>query len=365
MYKYLNQFLGLGYLFFVKLNWAKAIKLHNKKADLIVWMWPNYPHQSFEYFGRSIIVAELTHLISVVNAGLPYRLIIGRKIGKIKDSKIIYQVSHEFLNIFKFIHYPPFLLGVAKALESQNNTVFLSSKEVAFWENKDYMQEMFLKLEISHPKTFVLDTVKGLKSFSSLPYPYIIKEVNSQGSKGLHKIVDSNSLVTVTKDLLQRGEVTVIAQQIVKMTKDIRVTIVGDEVVLYYWRINPDKEWRPTSTSRGSSVDFGNFPEKWRSYFIDITKRMELSSAAYDVCWENDDVETQPMILEVSPSFQPNPSLPEHLSTIPYKDYKTIFFTKNPFFKERINVMVMIAEKKLAYHIASGKINNNSKNGNI
>ncbi len=356
MYKYLNQFLGLAYIFLVKLNWIKAIRLHNKKADLVVWMWPNYPHQSFEYFGRSIIVSELANLIAVVNEGLPYRLILGRKIGKIKDSKIIYQLSHEFLNIFQFIHYPPFLLGVTEALESQNNTIFLNSKEVAFWENKDYMQEMFLKFDISHPKTFVLATDKDLKSFSSLPFPYIIKEVNSQGSKGLHKIVDNASLITVTEDLLKRGEVTVIAQQIVKMTKDIRVTIVGDEVVLYYWRINPDKEWRPTSTSLGSSVDFGNFPEKWRSYFIDITKRMGLSSAAYDVCWENDDVETQPMILEVSPSFQPNPSLPAHLSTIPYKDYKTLFFTKNPFFKERINVMNMISEKKIKYYLSKGSI---------
>ena len=361
MYKYLNQFLGLMYLFFVKLNWAKAIKLHNKKADVVVWMWPNYPHQSFEYFGRSIVLGEISNLIAVVNAGIPYRLIIGRKIGKIKDSQIIYQVSHEFLNIFKFIHYPPFLLGVAKALESQNNTIFLSSKEVAFWENKDYMQEMFVKLNISHPKTFVLDTEKDLKSFTALPYPFIIKEVNSQGSKGLHKIVDYNNLIGIMEDLLQRGEVTVIAQQIVKMTKDIRVTIVGNEVVLYYWRINPDKEWRPTSTSRGSSVDFGNFPEKWRSYFIDITNRMELSSAAYDVCWENDDVETQPMILEVSPSFQPNPSLPRHLAHVPYKDYKRLFFTKQPYYKERIRVLIMIAEKKLAYNISLGKIKNNFK----
>ncbi len=355
MYKYINQFLGLIYLFFVKLNWIKAIKLHSKKADLIIWGWPNYPNQSFEYIGRSIIVAEIANLIAVVNAGLPYRLVIGRKIGGIKDSKIIYQVSHEFLNIYKFTHYPPFLLGLAKALESQNNTIFLSSKEVAFWENKDYMQEQFLKLGISHPKTFVLNS-STLKTFNQLPYPYIIKEVNSQGSKGLHKIENLVDLVHIADDLLARGEHIILAQQIVKMTRDIRVTIVGNEVIFAYWRINHDKEWRPTSTSRGSSVDFGNFPEKWRNYFIEITQKMELSSAAYDVCWENDDVQTEPMILEVSPSFQPNPSLPEHLSTIPYKDYKTIFFTKKPYFKERINIMILVAEKKLAFHRASGKI---------
>ena len=83
---------------------------------------------------------------------------------------------------------------------------------------------------------------------------------------------------------------------------------------------------------------------------------MNLSAGAYDVCWQNDDVNTQPMILEVSPSFQPNPTLPAHLSHVPYKDYKKIIFTKNPFFKERINTVIDIAAKKLSYYISSGML---------
>lgn len=360
MYRFIYQFLGIVYFFFFKFRWIKAIKLHNKKSDLIVWMWPNYPHQPFEYFGRSIIVSELANLYAVVNAGMPYRLIIGRKIGKVKNSNIIYQVSHEFMNIFKFIHYPPFLLGTVKALESQNNNLFLSSAELEYWENKDFMHEKFKELDISHPKSFVENT-KNLAVFNSLPYPFIIKEVNSQGSKGLHKIENSETLLSIAKDLAIKGEQHVIVQQIVNMTKDLRVTIIGEEVVLAYWRINPpNTEWRPTSTTHGSTVDFGNFPEHWKSYFIEITKRMKLTAAAYDVCWEHDDVQTQPMILEVSPSFQPNPNLPEYLSHVPFKDYKKIVFTKQPFFKERINTVIKMAELKLKFYKTAGllKINN-------
>ena len=355
MYKAIYQFLGLCYFFIVRFKWIRAIKLHNKKSDLVIWIWPNFPHQSLEYFGRSIIVGELGNLAAVVDAGLEYRLILGRNIGKISNSNIIYQVSHEFMNIFKFTHYPPFLLGTVKALESQNNKLFLSSLELEYWENKDFMQRKFVEFDISHPKSFVIDT-QNLPAFSSLPFPYLIKEVNSQGSKGLHKIEDKENLITVASELAIRGEHTAVVQQLINMTKDLRVTIIGDEVVLAYWRINPGKEWRPTSTTHGSSVDFGNFPEQWKSYFIEITKRMNLSAGAYDVCWQNDDVNTQPMILEVSPSFQPNPTLPAHLLHVPYKDYKKIIFTKNPFFKERINTVIDIAAKKLSYYISSGML---------
>lgn len=353
MYKAIYQFLGLCYFFFVKFKWLKAIRLHDKKADLVVWIWPCYPHQAFEYFGRSIIIQDLGNLAATVEAGLKYRLIIGRKIGRISNSNIIYQVSHEFMNIFKFTHYPPFLLGTVKALESQNNKLFLSSAELEYWENKDYMHTMFEKLDISHPRSYVTPTT-DLKSFGKLAFPFLIKEVNSQGSKGLHKIESTNDLIKVADELVANNEHTVIAQQLINMTKDLRVTIIGDEVVLAYWRINPGKEWRPTSTTHGSSVDFGNFPEQWRSYFIEITRRMNLTAGAYDVCWQNDDISTQPMILEVSPSFQPNPGLPAHLSHVPYKDYKKIVFTKKPFFKERINTVININAMKIAFYIKSG-----------
>jgi len=99
------------------------------------------------------------------------------------------------------------------------------------------------------------------------------------------------------------------------MRRDLRVICVGDEIVHYYWRINNDKDWKPTSTGKGSSVDFEFFPEQWRDFILSEFKKFNIPTGAFDVAWENDDLNTQPLILEVSPTYQVNPKVsnPKHL----------------------------------------------------
>lgn len=346
MAKYLGQLLSLIYLFFFRLKWGKIFRHHDKKSNNVIWIYPCAPFKFFEYLGRTIIFNELGLIDAFSRNGIPFRVVIGRKIGKVHESKIFYHASHEFMNIFRFSEYPLFLVGTIKALENQNNELYLNAHEMEYWENKSHMHRQFDALGISQPKTFILHT-DTLHEFEGLPYTYILKEIHSQGSKGIHKIENKEQLLAAQDYLLKMGKHEVLAQRIVKMTRDLRVTIVGDEIILAYWRINHDKEWRPTSTSRGSSVDFGNFPEKWRSYFIGITQRMGLRTAAYDICWENDDVETTPVILEVSPFFQPNPVLPDHLAQVPYKKYKTMLFTRQPYYKTKVDAYCHVADKKV------------------
>lgn len=346
MLKYINQFLSLVYLFIFKMPWRKVWRLYNKKSENVIWIYPCFPRQMAEYLGRSIIFNEFGFVWSMAENNIPFRIVLGRNIGKVHDSKIFYHASHEFMNIFKFIEYPEFLIGTIRALENQRNEMFLNSEEMAYWENKIYMHKMFSKLEVSQPITHCIST-KTLADFDKLAYPFILKEIHSQGSKGLHKIENKEQQLERMDYLLRMGKHQILAQRIVDMTRDMRITIVGNEVILAYWRINPEKEWRPTSTSRGSSVDFGNFPEHWRSYFLEITHRMGLRAAAYDVCWEGDDVKTMPVILEVSPFFQPNPLLPAHLSHVAYRDYKKIIFTKAPYYKTRVDEYCRVADKKI------------------
>lgn len=266
---------------------------------------------------------------------MDFKIVVGRSIGKQFSKNIFYQVSHEFTNIFRFIEYPPFLLGTIRALENQDNKCYLSSAELEYWENKWFMHEKFEELSIAHPKTYRLKTCE-LFEFDTLDFPFILKEINSQGSKGLHKIENRKQLIEKANYLLSRGKQRILAQKLVAMSRDLRVTVVGDTIRLAYWRINNSREWRPTSTSHGSAIDFDNFPENWRQYFIDVTRKLNLSTAAYDVAWENDDLETVPQILEVSTSYQPNPVQPERFKNLSYKKYRQSFFNSNPYFKTRV-----------------------------
>jgi hypothetical protein len=346
MSKLISQILSLIYLVFFKINWITFFRLYNKKSENVIWIYPCFPFQFFEYLGRSSILYDFSQIYATVNAGISFRIVLGRKIGKVHNSKILYHASHEFMNIFRFDIYPMFLVGVVKALENQNNKLFCNAAELEFWENKAYMHKKFAELDVSQPNTTIC-TPSELYSFTNLSYPFIVKEVHSQGGNGIHKIDNDDTKQKVAKLLEENSHKEIIVQRIVKMTRDLRVTIIGEEIVVAYWRINQEKEWRPTSTSKGSSVDFGNFPEKWRAYFIEVTKKLNLRSAAYDVCWENDDTETMPVILEVSPYFQPNAPLPTHLSHVPYRKYKKMVFTKKPHFKEKIKAYCIAAEKKV------------------
>ena len=68
-----------------------------------------------------------------------------------------------------------------------------------------------------------------------------------------------------------------ILQRLLNMRRDLRVILVGNEIILHYWRINLSDEWKPTSTGFGSQVDFENFPENWRSWIIDSFNKLKIS----------------------------------------------------------------------------------------
>jgi hypothetical protein len=126
------------------------------------------------------------------------------------------------------------------------------------------------------------------------------------------------------------------------MRRDFRATMVGDQVVHSYFRINLGSEWKPTSTSHGSVADFDSFPEQWRDYISEVFLKLDLHSGAFDLCWAGDDLTTEPYVLEVSPSYTPNPPPPVGW-TKPYYAFKSVLVGKDSFAKASIATVFEIA----------------------
>jgi hypothetical protein len=345
--KYVVQLLSLLYMCLFRISWIDVIRLYDRRSRTVLWIYPCAPARLLEYLGRSVIVGDLAYVDALARNRIGFRVVVGKRIGRTHGARILYNPSHQFMNPFSLLDYPTFLAGMAQALEHQNNRLLPGSTELAFWENKGFMQDRFAALDIAHPATHRLRT-EDLPGFAGLSHPFLVKELHSAGGKGLHKIETRDQQARVARRLLERGQYEVLAQRIVAMTRDLRVTVIGDEIVLAYWRINPDGSWRPTGTSGGSRVVFGDFPERWRGYFVETARALGLGSAAFDVAWEADDVATQPMILEVSSFFQPNPPLPERAQGGAYRDYKKRIFGRDPFFKTRVDVFCRIAALRIA-----------------
>lgn len=342
MLRIVIQLLSLVYLYLFKISWIRIFRHYDRRSRNVVWVNPRAPGK-----GGFSVVHDLANVAAVARRGIKFRIVTGKYIGRVHNSRILYYPSQKFMNPFSLLDYPTFLLGTAHALERQNNVLLPSSDELAYWENKGFMHERFAQLGIDQPKTQILRT-EDLPAFAGLSHPFLVKELHSSSSIGLHKIESGDAQVRLARRLLERGQYEIVAQSIVAMTRDLRVTVVGDEIVLAYWRINPSGDWRPTSTSGGSRVLFGDFPDQWRDYFLETTRRLGLTAAAYDVAWEGDDVATRPLILEVSPFFQPNPPLPAELGQLPYRDYKKRIFGRQPYFKTRVDACFRIAELTVA-----------------
>lgn len=265
---------------------------------------------------------------------------------KLKNKKNILFQGSKFLNTVGFDDHASALRSLSSQAEREFNMVFPNFHEASFWENKSYMHKVFEKNDIPTPKTEILNvsnySFKGLTKILNEKI-FLIKKLNSRSSEGIYKVASDEDLEKAKKNLnLSRD---VIIQKLVDMKRDLRVIIVNDEIVLHYWRINNSAEWKPTSTGYGSSVDFDFFPEKWRGFIMDVFFKLKIRTGAFDICWEEDDLSSTPLFLEVSTLYQPNPK-PIDSNSLNYGSWKkSLSFSKNGYINQHIDTIKTIQER--------------------
>jgi hypothetical protein len=352
--KIVTIFYFIGLL--MKVDWFKIIKLNKKNSENILWVYQLTPSRLRAYFFDNTFLNDLALVQSFVNMNTNFELKIGLKIGKNSGKNIFYTISKDF-NVFGLPNHSATLIHVVEELEKQNNTLFPSLNELKYWENKSFMHRKFDELNINCPKTWIVEKPEDLGFIKvDLKFPCLLKECNSSGAAGIFKVKDYASLFELINQKNQEGKYEFLVQLLINMRKDLRVIIVGEEIVLHYWRINQSKEWKPTSTGHGSKVDFITFPNQWREKIVNVLKTLELRTGAFDVTWQNDDLDTEPIILEVSPSYMPNPPVPEKWKDIPYSEFKKKLSIKNSYRNEYFNIVFKIKQKLVEVYL--NKIDN-------
>ncbi|MBA3899828.1 MAG: hypothetical protein H0X62_06395 [Bacteroidetes bacterium] len=322
-----------------KIKLSTFFKYYSRESEHVVLL-PSL----IEGFFTNSLEHDLILVAILAEQKKTYSICIGKDYKNIKNKIVFYNPSVLF-NFKDELDYSAAMIRIAKEMEGNGNQVFYSSYEISFWENKAFMHRMFDDLNVKTPKTNVFSSAKEVKD-AVMEFPCLLKEEHSYASLGLHKLNSMEEAITlVESEAFKARNENILIQKLLNIKKDLRVILMGDEILLHYWRVNPSKEWKPTSTSHGSGVDFVTFPEKWRTHIIETFKKLNLTTGAFDIAWDNDDLDSEPYFLEVSPNYQPNP--PVDLSGKPfnYGQYKKKFLWKDSWDYNYINIIYAIKQK--------------------
>jgi glutathione synthase/RimK-type ligase-like ATP-grasp enzyme len=322
-----------------KINFINLLSSNSTKSDIVVWLKINPIMNIISYLRYNDLLSDLAIICALQKRDKKFRIVIGSQIVCINDKTIFYSIS-ETCNPYNLADYSMSLYNTAKAIESQNNTLFPNVQSILLWENKGYMHRQFRDLNVNHPETIIFGRHDSLDKMTIPDFPFLVKEIHSAGSRGLHLVNSLKDLSEVVSKIFSKGHSELLIQKLVNMRKDLRLVLHRDKVVSYYWRINPDDKWKPTATSYGGFTKFDDLPAQWLDLFVEYLERLGLETAAFDIAWENDDISTYPLVLEVSPSYQLNPLLPDQYKNIPYKTWKGKLFIANAYHKEYVDVVL-------------------------
>ncbi len=305
--------------------WRTLRRHHDRSADTIVWIHHRYPQTWFHWLLREdTILKDLGLAVGLARGGVRFRVVSGRGIHKLRSGTVVWTI-HPYTPD-RVDDYAAGMVAAVRRIEANGVVMVPSADEAEWWENKVFMHQRFDELGIRAPRT-VIDVLSEDLSLVDrdgvvLGFPLLVKEPHSQGSAGLHKVGDIETLRRLRATMAANGERELLLQELIDMDRDLRVTMVGDRVVHHYFRINTTDEWQPTSTRRGSEVDFVTFPEHWRQRIVDVFVSTGMRTGAFDICWAGNDLTTEPIFLEVSPSYTPNPPPPPAFAGRPYYEFK-------------------------------------------
>ncbi|WP_017727176.1 ATP-grasp domain-containing protein [Halalkalibacterium ligniniphilum] len=113
--------------------------------------------------------------------------------------------------------------------------------------------------------------------FREFAFPFVAKEIRSSMGKGVflietreqfHEYVENNPYFYV--------------QEYMPIDRDLRVCVVGDEVISAYWRINERNHFR-NNVAQGARISFDSVPNEAIELVLKTAKQLGIDHAGFDV----------------------------------------------------------------------------------
>lgn len=301
-------------------------------------------------FETQIYLREVAFARELMARGLPFA--VTDDPSSVFDHSVIWNPHRRYL-LPNLWDYSRQICDFAIRLEGQRNFLFCSSDEISYWENKSHMHRRLDQVGAQTPKTKIL-TSEAWETVDFDIEPTLIKEEHSAGSAGIHYFDAASAARVFVKHYPFRPQESLIMQEVVRATKDLRLTIVGDTMIesASYWRKKtPDAveggTWTTTATTYNSVVDHGNIPPEVVPMAVDYLRRLGIRTAGIDLMWPDDDLTRVPVVLELSPYYRPNPPKPARFDHLTYRRYKQTWQSKDSYFLRQHDVFREIARQLL------------------
>ncbi|MDY0220057.1 MAG: ATP-grasp domain-containing protein [Desulfobacterium sp.] len=191
------------------------------------------------------------------------------------------------------IYWPTaFYAGLFSAMGKKT---FPSVDNYAFALDKIKQTAMFNLLNIPHPRTRLFygkNQKQTITDFFSFPFIAKIPRGSSRG-KGVF-------LIKTPKDLNTYLEIPGPAyiQEYLPADRDMRVIVIGRQIVLAFWRRAKENEFR-TNISQGGKIDFSDLSCQAMELALDTARRCNWDDVGLDIM----EYQGKPMVIEANMKY--------------------------------------------------------------
>lgn len=168
--------------------------------------------------------------------------------------------------------YEDLFLSMGKKVFPRSSTGFIG--------NKIRQTNLFQLLGISHPRTRLYYGRDRLHRIcDDFAYPFVAKTpVGSSMGKGVRLIRNGDEL----ESYLEKHRPAYI-QEYLPIDRDLRVVLIGGEVVHAYWRIGQPDDFR-NNVTQGAAVSFENIPDEALQFAESVARLCRFDEVGLDVC---------------------------------------------------------------------------------
>ncbi|GAB2786171.1 hypothetical protein GCM10027040_10310 [Halomonas shantousis] len=114
-------------------------------------------------------------------------------------------------------------------------------------------------------------------------YPMIVKRIKSSMGEGVIRVENREQLQAHA-----RQESVLYAQEPLPIDRDLRIVMVGGEILAAYWRLTPPGGYR-SNVSQGGTVSHDNIPEAALALVRRVARDLDINHAGFDVAmaWDH------------------------------------------------------------------------------